>query len=79
MPLPLFDPAKMGLSTFGWTAETARQSVYGYRGQGRRSKIGPQYQTRFVQPASFPLRQSWANDLRYDDEEIRRALPEAKA
>jgi CubicO group peptidase (beta-lactamase class C family) len=75
----LFGPAQMPLSTFGWSADIARLSVYGYKGPGdEEGQLGPQYK-RDLSNRLLPIAAKLGKPISaMTDEEIRRVLPEAK-
>jgi CubicO group peptidase (beta-lactamase class C family) len=75
----LFEPARMPLSTFGWNAEIARLSAYGYQGPGdEEGKLGPQYK-RDLSNRLLPMASELGKPISaLTDQEIRRVLPEAK-
>jgi CubicO group peptidase (beta-lactamase class C family) len=75
----LFGPAGMSLSTFGWNAEIARRSVYGYYGP---KDVGGQLGSQFKRDMSnrlLPMADKLGKPISaMTDEELRRLLPEAK-
>ena len=73
----LFGPAGMPLSTFGWNAEIARRSAYGYKGPGdEEGQLGPQCK-RDLCNRLLPVAARLGKTISaMTDAEIRRVLPE---